>query len=154
CRVRPTSSVALIPRVLRCAVTPRQWIVAEPLHVRPEEPVWPARIAGGPRKVILVLTIADRDLGPGVEVRAPPRDHDHPGPAGAVWDDRRGRLDDGAAWGALDRSGLLLALALGGAGGNWRTGNHRNGDRRNGSQWTQHCNHWAPRSYVCNLLCL
>src|SRR5262249_61017083 len=113
-------SVALIPRVLRRAVTPRQWIVAEPLHVRPEEPVGPARIASGPRKVILVLAIADRDLGPSVEVRAPPRDHDHPGPTSAVRNDRRGRLDDRAARRALDDGLRRGRLPLGGVGGHHR----------------------------------
>src|SRR5215469_7659833 len=87
----------LIPRVLRRAVTPRQWIVALPLIVPAVEPVGPARIAAGPRSIIVELAIADRDLGPSIEVRAPPRDHDHPSPAAAVRNDRRGRLDDGAA---------------------------------------------------------
>src|SRR6266566_7002535 len=94
-------SLALIRRVLRRAVTPRQWIVAVPLIVPAEPPVGPTRIAAGPRKVIVELAIADRDLGPGVEVRAPSRDHDHPSVAGAVRDDRCGRPDDRATRRAL-----------------------------------------------------
>src|SRR5215468_7371031 len=113
--IADAKSLALIARVRRRAVTPRQWIVAVPLNIRPKEPVVPARIAAGPRKVIVELAIADRDLGPGVEVRAPPRDHDHPGPAGAVRDDRCGRLDDRAARRALD-DGLWRGLPLGGVG--------------------------------------
>ena len=73
-----------------------------PLKVRPEEPVGPARSGAGWQNVILKSAIADRNLGPGVEVRAAPRDHDHPGVASAVRDDRRGRLDDCAARRALD----------------------------------------------------
>ena len=38
------------------------------------EPVGPARIAAGPRKVIVELAIPDRDLGPGLKVRAPPHE--------------------------------------------------------------------------------
>ena len=77
--------------------------MAVPLIVPAEPPVGPTRIAARPRKVIVELGIADRDLGPGVEVRTPLRDDDHPGVAGAVGDDRCGRLDDRAARRALGR---------------------------------------------------
>src|SRR6516164_7688868 len=114
--IADAKSLALIPRVRRRAVTPRQWIVARALIVPAVEPVGPAWIAAGPRKVIVELAIADRDLGPGVEVRAPPRDHDHPGVAGAVRDNRCGRLDDRAARRALDDR-LRRRLPLGGVSG-------------------------------------
>jgi hypothetical protein len=95
--MRRPKSLALIRRVIRRVVTPRQWIVAGSLKVRAEEPVWSTRIAAGEQNVIVELAIADRDLGPSVEVRTPSRDHDHAGAAGAVRDDRCGRLDDRAA---------------------------------------------------------
>src|SRR6516225_2767167 len=130
--IADAKSLALIPRVRRRAVTPRQWIVTRALIVPAVEPVGPAWIAAGPRKVIVELAIADRDLGPGIEVRAPPRDHDHPGPAGAVRDDRCGRLDDRAARRALD-DGLRCGLSLGGVGRHHRGSNEaaeRSGNKR------------------------
>jgi len=54
-----------------------------------------------------------------------------------------GERSTGAACGWAWR---WAALALGSPGGDCRGGNHRNGNGRNGSQWTQYCNHWAPRS--------
>ena len=88
-----------------------------PLIVPAVEPVGPARIAAGEQDVIVVLAIADRDFGPELEVRAPPRDHDRPTVAGAVRDDRCSRLDDRAAHRALDVR-LRRGLPLGGVG--WR----------------------------------
>jgi len=121
--IADAKSLALIPRVRRRAVTPRQWIVTRALIVPAVEPVGPAWIAAGPRKVIVELAIADRDLGPGVEVRAPPRDHDHPGVAGAVRDDRCGRLDDRAARRALYDGLRRGRLPLGGVSGHHRSDN-------------------------------
>src|SRR6516165_7453060 len=133
--IADAKSLALIPRVRRRAVTPRQWIVTRALIVPAVEPVGPARIAAGPRKVIVELAIADGDLGPGVEVRALPWDHDHPGVAGAVRDNRCGRLDDRAARRALD--GLRRGrLPLGGLGGHLR-GSNEAAERR-GNKQTQY----------------
>ena len=111
--------------------------MAEPLTVRPVEPVGPARIAAGPRSVIVKLAIAARDLGPGVEVRAPPRDHDHPGPAGAVRDDRRGWLNDRTARRALDDG-----LPLGGVRGHHRGSNEA--AERGYNKRTHDCHHEFP----------
>ena len=87
------------------------------------EPVGPARIAAGPRKVIVELAIPDRDLGPGLKVRAPPRDHDRPAMASTVRDDRCGRLDDSTARRALDDRLRRRRLPLGGVGGRHRGSN-------------------------------
>src|SRR5262249_57262944 len=125
-----------VPGVPGGAVTQGRGMVAGPWIVPAVKPVGPARIAAGPRSVIVELAIADRDLGPGIEVRAPPRDHDPPGPAAAVRNDRRGRLDDGAASGALDDRLRRQGLLFGGVGGHDRGANED--AKRSGNKRTRH----------------
>src|SRR5262249_54868950 len=72
------------------------------LEVRSKEPIRSAGIAAGRQDVIPEAAIADRHFGPGVEIGAAPRDHDDLVVTSAVGNDCRGRLDDGAAGGALD----------------------------------------------------
>src|SRR5262245_26366724 len=92
------------------------------LKVRSIEPIRPAGVAAGRQDVVPEAAITDRHFGPGVEIGAPPRDHDDPTVAIAVGNDCRGRLDDGAAGGALDdRRGRLL---FGGCGRNRTGGKH------------------------------
>ena len=80
----------------------RQWFPAGALKVRPKEPVRSAGIAAGRQHVVPEAAITHRDLGPGIEIGASPRNHDNFVVTVAVGNDRRGWLDDGAAGGALD----------------------------------------------------
>src|SRR5947208_5705436 len=74
-----------------------QRIPAGSLNVRAVEPIGPARIAARRQDIVPEGAIAHRDLGPDIVVGATPWDDDLYCMAGAIGDDRRGRLDDRAA---------------------------------------------------------
>src|ERR1700745_185762 len=101
-----------------------QGIPACPTKVRPKKPVRPAGVAAGRQDVVPEGAIADRHFGPGVEIGASPWDDDDPAVTVAVRDDCRGRLDDGAAGGALDDR-PRRRLLFGGCGRHGTDGTHR-----------------------------